>query len=474
MRLVIENCRAYTSFNPPRIATRLEIEDGVISSLDGGGASSHILDLGGRAVIPALTDSHIHLVELATQGDLLDLRTVGSKAEMLRRVATAGKSGFVYGYGWDQEKMDAIPTAEELEAASGGRPVLLERVCGHVGVASLSTLKLLGRRPSDGTSGLVVEDDLEKLREYIPKPGPDHIITGLQLIQRELLRYGLTRLHVIVRDRIHLEALDLLASSGDQDILCYITPDLIPYVAKTHNVRIQGVKVFVDGSLGGWTAALRQPYADKPVRGVLRHGREDIRNILELCSVNGLQPAFHAIGDEAISVVLDAIEEFGGFERTRIEHASLMDDEMIRRAARLGVILSIQPMFAVSDTWLDKRLGDRVRMCYRFRSMLSMGCVLCGGSDAPVEPANPFRGIWAAVYGNPSIRERLEIWQALEIYSSGAAYASGDEKRWGRIAPGYTADLIVLDRDPLGLDPVSLKSLRPVMTIRRGRVVASL
>lgn len=477
MNLVIENCRAYTSFNPPRIATTLYIEDGVITSVDGYGSAEKTLDLGGRTVIPSLTDSHIHLVELATQGNLLDLRSVEKKSELLKLVSSAGERSFIYGYGWDQEKMDALPTAEELEAASSGRPVLLERICGHVGLASLSALRLLGPRyQAVENSGLVSEEDLQRLRKHVPKPGIEEVIESLQAFQRILLAYGLTRLHVIVMEKDHLDALERLSASGRAglDILCYVTPDLLPHARGLRFLRVQGVKVFVDGSLGGWTAALRQPYSDKPVKGILRHDRKSLRQILEMCSEEGLQPAFHAIGDEAISAVLDAVEDVGGCERVRVEHASVMDDEMIKRAARLGIILSVQPMFAVSDTWVGRRLGDRAWMCYRFRSMLSSGCILSCGSDAPVESVNPFEGLWAAVCGNPNKSERLEVWQALEAYTHGPTYASGDENCVGRIAAGYSADLIVLDRDPLKMDPDSLKSLHPIMTIRRGRVVFTL
>ncbi|MEM4316037.1 MAG: amidohydrolase [Nitrososphaerota archaeon] len=487
MRLILRNCRAYTSFSPPRVCSTVEIEDGVITSVgveayDHGGY--HVLDLGGKTVLPAFTDCHIHLTELALQSDILNLRGIGSKHMILDAVSAARDRQFIYGVGWEQDKLDSIPIAEELEKASGGKPVLLERICGHVGLASMSALRLLGPNLNDSRLvdrdahgrpiGLVREEALESLRRLVPSPPPDHITRRLIETQKLLLSYGLTRLHVIVMNRIHLEALEAMAASGafEMDILCYVTPDMLDIVGKLHpSIRIAGVKVFVDGSLGARTAALRAQYHDGSGQGILRHGRDYITEILSICHERGVQAAFHAIGDEAIFTVLDAVESYGGFGGVRIEHASVMDDEMIGRAARLGVVLSVQPMFAVSDTWLADRLGDRVWMCYRWKSMLSAGCLVCGGSDAPVEDPNPLLGVWSAVAGHRNVSERLDRGQALQLYTSSAARATQDENRRGSIGVGQTADLVVLDRDPFLTEADSLKNIRVVMTIRRGQVV---
>ncbi|MEM4417797.1 MAG: amidohydrolase [Nitrososphaerota archaeon] len=483
--VVLTGCRVYTSFNPPKTYDAIAWKDGFVVGLgtEEVGALNgdwKVFNMAGKAVIPAMTDHHIHFVEYAAADEFIDLRGVKTKAELLTRVRMSKQDGMVYGAGWDDSIIDSIPSASELESASGGRPVFLERVCGHLGLASTSALKILQRYDVDpflmdrdgggNPTGVVRERAVELLRRHIPKPGPDRLRALILKGQERLFSYGLGGLDVIAMDGEYLRTLAMLKVKKDirMDIRCFIVPELMESLPALSEAGVlAGLKVFVDGSLGGGTAALRQPYSDRPGRGLLRESRSSILKYLEICDSLGLEIAFHAIGDEAVQTVLDAVEDYGGFMGVRIEHASMMDDEMIERAARLGVTLSVQPMFAVSDRWLRERVGERFWMCYRWKSMLEKGCSVVAGSDAPVETPNPFHGLWAAVHGHINPDERVDITQALEMYLPKGA--TGQEL----LAHGSKASLVALDRDPLTCGPENLKDVRVVMTVKDGEIVYS-
>jgi len=240
-------------------------------------------------------------------------------------------------------------------------------------------------------------------------------------------------------------------------------------------VKIGGLKILLDGSLGAQTAALYEPYDDAPeTSGMLTYGQEDFEMLVFNAHKAGLQLVVHAIGDKAMDIALKAFEKAlekipNADHRHRIEHASVLNKELIRRMKSLGVIASVQPHFIFSDFWVEDRLGKkRARWVYPFKSLMKARVVVCGGSDCPVEPISPLLGIWAAVVKQPNSEERLTVEEAIRLYTVNAAYASFKENLKGTIEEGKLADMIVVSDDPFKIRPEKIRDITVLMTIVGG------
>jgi predicted amidohydrolase YtcJ len=243
-------------------------------------------------------------------------------------------------------------------------------------------------------------------------------------------------------------------------------------------VKIGFVKVLADGSLGGHTAALYEPYSDRPdTGGMMLYTQRKLNKIVCDAHRAGLQIALHAIGDRAMNAALSAYERvFNTFpkkdHRHRIEHCSVLNPILIKRMRSLGIIASVQPHFVFSDFWVAKRVGEeRARWVYPFKSLIDEGIAIAAGSDCPVEPIDPLLGMWAAVARRDSHEENVTAEEALRMYTSNAAYASFEEKRKGSIEAGKSADFTVLSDDPRAVPPEQIKDIKVDMVIVDGRVV---
>jgi predicted amidohydrolase YtcJ len=252
-------------------------------------------------------------------------------------------------------------------------------------------------------------------------------------------------------------------------------------------LRAGHVKVFADGSLGARTALLREPYADDPsTRGIALHPPEELRRIVREVHLAGSQLGVHAIGDGASHQALDAIaaaqrERRRDDHRHRLIHCQVTGPDTLRAYRDAGVVADVQPAFAGSDwPWVERRLGPvRAATSYAWGTLARLGVPLCGGSDCPIEPLDPMRGIAGAVTrqgpdGRPPggflPGERLTVAQALALATSGAAHATFEERFRGALAPGMAGDVTVLDRDPLVVAPDELRALRAAATVVDGRV----
>jgi predicted amidohydrolase YtcJ len=243
-------------------------------------------------------------------------------------------------------------------------------------------------------------------------------------------------------------------------------------------VRLGFVKILADGSLGARTAALKQPYTDKPeTNGMLIYSQRKLNGLVLKAHKAGWQLAVHAIGDGAIESVLKAfskaLKRFPREDhRHRVEHCSVLNPRLIRRMKKLGLIASVQPHFIVSDFWVVDRVGtERARWVYPFKTLLKSGVVVASGSDCPVEPISPILGVWAAVARKSFVEESLTVEEALKTYTLNAAYASFSEMETGTIEPGKRADLTVLSEDIFKVLPDRIRDVRVEMTIVGGKVV---
>ena len=464
------------------------------------------LDGQGRVLLPGLIDAHGHVMGLGLQQLTLDLSDTKSLAEAQAKIAAYARANpqrrWIIGRGWNQEiwQLGRFPTAAELDAVVADRPVWLERVDGHAGWANSAAMAAAGitaatKSPAGGQiisvggkpSGVFVDAASDLVTAHMPQPLAKERDLALAKAQTALLSLGITG---IADMGTTLDDWLSFRRAGDEGwlrmrIFSYAA-GIDPMQALTagaptpwlydDKLRMIGVKLYADGALGSRGAWLKGPYADSPAA----HGSQflsdaQIRNLMSRAAMDGFQVAVHAIGDAANAQALDAIadvaQSFGGDRRWRIEHAQIVDPSDIARFASLHVIASMQPVHQTSDRLMaEARLTPaQLRGAYAWHAMQLAGVRLAFGSDTPVESPDPFAGLAAAItrtdaQGQPlggwHPNERVSPADALAGFTTGAAYASFAEARVGRLAPGFWADFILVDTDPLTASAAALRATK--------------
>ncbi len=486
-----------------RIGTNQEI-------LSIAGKNTHVWNLHDATVLPGFTDCHTHLVSYGIELFGANLRKATSIVEIqniLRKQAQRTPAGgWVLGYGWDQEKLveHRFPNKLDLDVAVPDRPVCVFRICEHICVANNIALQLanitkatpptaggiIDRSDETGEpTGVFRENAMGLVVSHIPALDDRELRKAIAVAIRKAVSAGLTAIHCIVDQPQHVRVLQTMNLAGELQARIYV---LIPddWISQAGDIgistgfgdqmlRIQAVKVFTDGSLGARTAALDRPYSDAPdTQGVQIHSQDELNSIVESASRHGFQVAIHAIGDRAIAMALTAIENArlavpqSDKLRHRIEHASVLNPDLIKRIKRAKVIASVQPHFIPSDPWVPARVGrERAKLVYALKSLMKSGAVVVGGSDCPVEPIDPLEGISAAVTSaTEDYGERIDTQHALEMFTRNAAYATHEEKLKGTIHEGKAADLVVLDHDPLHVPPKEIRKIRVLATVVGGRI----
>ena len=472
-------------------------------------------DMGGRVILPGLTDAHMHLMHYALALQRLDVETT-SKAEALRRVAERAArtppGEWILGHGWQQNDWGGdFPSVAELDVVAPQNPVYLTGKSLHVSWANTAALEKAGigagspnplngkilRAGNGQPTGILLETAMLIVEDVLPKPDEAQVADAIEAALPALWKLGLTGAHDFDY-RTAFMALQIL--DNEQRLKLRVTKsvplDLLPQAAAlglrtgfgSEHLRIGSVKVFMDGALGPRTAAMLQPYQDEPAnRGILNMDGEQFFEYGRQAADVGLSMTGHAIGDRALHEILDGYQQLRAYERERklpalrhrIEHVQILHPDDARRLGQLGIIASMQPIHATSDMLAaDKYWGERVNLAYSWRTQLDAGAVLAFGSDAPVEAPNPFWGLHAAVTrrrpdGFPGSEgwhpeQRLSMREALAGYTTGAAYAVGREDQVGRLSPGHYADLIVLEKDPFTCPPDDLLEMKSAATMLGG------
>ncbi len=460
----------------------------------------HTIELPGLTVVPGFIDAHTHLVHVGfglMRPDLSGLPSAAAVVAHVREVlAGHDPSRPLIGERWDDGRWgpgDRIGRAD-LDRIAARTPVILRRVCGHKAVANSAALAALlsDKRGAayaaqgfvDETTGILVEDAAMRLAALFP-PAAAEIEQALALACSAAGRLGVTAAHDMVTPGT-LRALQVLKARGHLTlrVTAHLAHDQLAAAEEIglmsglgdNWLRLGGVKLFLDGSLGARTAALRTPYADRPgTTGLLLIAEEEVNALTRRLDRRGLTAVIHAIGDRAIAVALAALEALGPAAvrtlRHRIEHLELTPDDLLARMAQVGATASMQPNFVARwgepGGMYEQALGPtRYRAMNRFKSLAERGVPLAFGSDSM--PMGPVAGLAGAV-AHPVERERLTPAAALTAYAQGAAHAAFTENELGSIAPGKLADLVVLAGDPLDAD--ELPACRVAATIVGGRAV---
>jgi len=513
---VIVNANVVTLKDEESRAEAVAIRDGRIVAVGSNaeirkliGDETRVLDVGGKTVVPGFFDCHVHMIGFGQHMQMLDLRNIGSIEEMKRKIREYAdqhpERGWILGGRWDHElfKEKRFPTRWDLDEALQEKPVFLIRVCGHVGVANSKALELAGigkettveggsidRDVSGELNGVLRENALNLVWRVVPKPSMAELEEACMKACQKAVENGLTCVHWIVDSADEIRIIQKLYSEGKLPLRVYlgIPVELLDELVRlglvtgfgNEMVRLGFVKILADGSLGARTAALKQPYADRPETcGMLIYSQRKLNRLVLKAHRAGWQLAVHAIGDKAIESVMKAfskaLKKFPRKDhRHRIEHCSVLNPRLIRRIKRLGLIASVQPHFIVSDFWVVDRVGvERARWVYPFKTLLKEGVMVASGSDCPVEPINPILGVWAAVARKSFSEESLTVEEALRTYTLNAAYVSFDEARMGTIEVGKFADLAVISHDPFKLAPNDIKNISVDMTMVGGKIVYS-
>jgi predicted amidohydrolase YtcJ len=460
----------------------------------------HDLDTGHTLhfIFPGFNDAHTHLGEAGREKLNVDLRGSDSLKEMLSRIqsAAAGVSigHWLTGGGWDHTlwKEKVLPTRQDLDKVTGDHPAFLSRVDGHIAIANSAALKAAGitaktQMPEGGAidldasgepTGIVRESAQELVSKVIPPPTHEERRKGDELAIEDALAHGVTSAQdnsdwedflvyeeMEKEGKLHLRISEWLPFAASVDELKALRAHHDANDPMLHTGMLKG---FMDGSLGSRTAAMKQPYSDDPKNtGLPQYAQERLNQMTVERAKAGFQMGFHAIGDRAVSMALDAFSQPGVSvtARNRIEHAQVVDAADFARFKKLGVIASMQPNHLMTDVnWAMERIGpERAKGAYAWKRFLNAGVPLAFGTDYPVEPITPFRGLFEAVtrtneYATKSlsVENRLSRGQALSAYTQGSAYAEFAEKNKGKLAPGFDADFVVVDRDIYKVSPVSV------------------
>jgi predicted amidohydrolase YtcJ len=488
-----------------------------------GGQHTQLLDLRGRTMLPGFIDAHIHLLDAAHARNQIDARTSTSEeqvADLVRaRAMQTPVGGWILGGQWDKNiwTSDRFPTKASLDDATSQHPVALSSKDGHLlwvnslalqhaGITAQTPEPANGAILRDGSgepTGVLEEEDATRLVfRVVNHSDPATNRAVLRRILADLQRSGITTIHDIEGET----SLSLFQEFRDEGSLGVRVQMILPrqmlpelQIKGINNddndlLRVGGIKIFADGTLGSQTAAMLEGFEGNPTnRGILTVPEQEMLDNVNDATEMGLTVAIHAIGDRAARVVLDAIEraqqllaEQGTPEesrsglRYRLEHVQLIAPEDLARMKRLGVVASVQPFHAVADRDIAERYwGKRSRHAYAYRTMHDMGIPLAMGSDAPVELFDPLSILYAATVRRVPNTKRppwlpdqtLRVADALWGYTLGAAYAGAEEHRKGSLTPGKLGDAVVLRDDILGLPQEQIADNGVQATIVGGKVV---
>jgi len=425
-----------------------------------------VVDLAGAFLFPGFVDTHIHLTSLALKSlrcDLAPARSAGELYDLLRAYAQNEGGPNVVGVDWDESlwKDRAFPTRAELDAIDNKRPLMARRICGHMGVVNSVLLAKISDHPGlvDAESGLLREHAIWEAGRFVD-PAPESLAEGMEQAVRGLHKLGITAIHDIVEPTKLEGYLRGVSSSSAPlriDILLHVDPDDIgPYreMCNDHDanfLRLAGTKCFLDGSLGGHTAALTVPYEDDDTTGTLLVPEERAAHIARGAIDQGLVCAMHAIGDRAIDQALDIMEPFSSDSPLfRIEHCEMVRADHFARLERAPVILALQPNFvrnwALRGGLYESRIGrERLHSCNPFRSFAAAGFDVIFGSDGM--PPGPLYGLKGATE-HPVSGECLTPTQAVDRYTRIPNLVGPHRREAGAIEPGRLADLVVLGANP--------------------------
>ena len=513
----------------PARVTAIAVSKGIITAVGSDAAilklkspATKVVDLNGAFAMPGFNDAHTHMGNAGRNKLTVDLDHVPTLAEMQTRIrtftATLPAGAWVRGGGWDHTIWPSgqLPNRTDIDAVTAGHPAIFARTDEHIAVVNSAALAAanitsatadpaggkIDRDAQGNPTGIIREASaLALIRSKIPPASLEERRRSLEVAIADALSHGVTSVQdnsdwedfLALEELEHTNKLHLRVSEW----LAFDTPLAVlksrraSHPANDPLLHLAMLKGFMDGSLGSRTATMEEPYADDPGNhGIPRIQQDKLNQLATERAAAGFQLGFHAIGDHANNMALNALaaaEQVATAShpntanlRFRIEHAQVLLPADFDRFESLHVIASMQPSHLLTDmNWAAARLGpERVKYAYAWRSFLNHHVNLAFGTDYPVEFINPFRGLYSAItrMNEPGTmtfqpQEKLTLNEAIYAYTQASAYAEFEEHTKGRLEPGYFADFIVLDRDITKADPQQLLHTQVVETIVNGQPV---
>jgi hypothetical protein len=481
------------------------------------GSNTEVLRANGGLVLAGFADGHTHFIDGGFQLASIDLRGAATPQEFVRRLkeyAAHLKPGeWITGGDWDHTlwRGTPLPRHDWIDSVTPNNPVFVNRLDGHMALANRAAMRAAnvttataapggGEMPRDARGepiGIFKDQAMGLIWRAAPDPSPEQRDSALVRALAHAASLGVTATGHMSASWADLASYRRLERANRMTLRVSVylpleswhaVADSVARDAGDDWVRIGGVKGYMDGSAGSRTAFFFEPFADSAnYRGLMQHPEADMRTWIGAADSAGLQVAVHAIGDRANAILLaiyDSVAHAHGARdrRFRIEHAQHLRSEDIAKFGAQRVVPSMQPYHAIDDgRWLLQRIGPvRIRTTYAFRTLLDSEAPLAFGSDWTVAPLDPMLGVYAAVTRrtlddrNPGgwvPEQKITVGEALRAYTYGNAWATFNEQKWGTLAAGRFADVVVLDRDPFGVAPESLGTIKPRYTIVGGKVV---
>lgn len=520
---LIDNVRGYTLNEKGELIRfkRILINHGKVISLDPASVpnKADVINAHNAVMMPGLIDAHGHLLGLGgnlLEVDLRDSKTMGEAAQWVADYALAHMDqDWIKGRGWNQELWSdrSFPTAKALDKVISQKPVWLSRVDGHAAWVNTKALQLAGitrdtkdpvggqilRDPQGNPTGVLIDNAMDLVADVMPTESTKQYQAQLNAAGEHLLSVGITAMHDAGVGHHVYDFYLARAAAQTLPVRIYAmlsaTDPQLDDMLDTGMIRsaddflsIRSVKAYGDGALGSRGAALLRPYSDAPHQhGLLLTQPEDFPKIFQKVLGAGFQLNFHAIGDKANRMVLDEFEKtfanVGGQSlRNRVEHAQVIDVNDLPRFAQLKVLPSMQPTHATSDmNMAEARIGKaRMAGAYAWKTLIDSGIAMPLGSDFPVELANPFYGLHAAVTRQDRNNQPLKGWypeqaltvkQAFKGFTLDAAYAAHMEDTLGTLTPGKWADFILVDQDIFSMAPQDIWKTKVMQTWLAGEKV---
>ncbi|VEF49237.1 amidohydrolase 3 [Bacillus freudenreichii] len=526
--LILSNANIYTIDEEQPKASKIAIKNGKIIAFDDEadqleGPMTELIDMEGKTVLPGLIESHAHPLHFAANLFQLDLRAevtpdIESILNAVREKAKVTPKGqWITGMGWDDSKLKdkRFPTIDELSEAAPDHPVFLKRTCVHNAVVNRMafTKSNLPESPQDPEgghfhidpttgkpSGLIQENAMMEFA--VPSLTTEQLKEAMMQAQQQFFKWGITTIHDMavtkkemtvyqqlqketdfrMKVRLWLWAIDQMGWTGVQE-------EALALGIESHfgndRLNIQGLKYMLDGSVGGRTAAVSEPYEnEKDNRGILYMKQEKLDALVSEATQNGMRVSIHGIGERAIEMALEAIlktnsEEVNKKMRHRIEHCALPSEKQLKQLSDHGIIAgsSIGFIYSIGDSYLANLGKERAERVFPHASFKKHGIIAPGNSDLPVCDGNPLFGIYTAVtrktVGGQQLgtKESISVEDAIKAYTIDAAVSGFDEDKIGSLSIGKYADLIVVDRDPFTIDPEYIKDIEVLQTIVEGQIV---
>ena len=473
------------------------------------------VDLNGAFVYPGFIDNHMHIIGQGEKLLRLDLSNVTSSEEMMEMLTNAYKGlpedEWFIGEGWDENRFPdkKIFTRYELDAVTDS-PMLLKRTCWHAAIVNSKALELAGITkdtpdPDDGVidrdnngepTGLLKEGAMQRVLQLLPDPTEAYVTKALETSVDHLLSIGLTGvvtddLGYYGRYQTPLNTFNKVLG-GQRKFRAYLLRhfsvfDELMRDEATYNapwVEPGQLKFFIDGALGGSTALLSKPYSDEPDNvGTTVLTDEELEDHVKLARQYGEGVAIHVIGDLAVEMALDVVEKHpvAAGKKDRFIHVIVLREDLVERMEKLPLVLDIQPAFVPSDfPWIGERLGeDRLDWAYAWKKLLTRGFVCGGGSDAPIEDPSPLLGIHAAIARRLPIEQhegylpdqKLSRYEAVQLFTSGAAATIDKADSRGQISVGFDADFTILAEDIFTVKVDAIIDIQVSKTVVAGEVM---